>query len=236
MAGQHRIAAALAAALGLMIGSTASAETPSGLYFSIAGGATSLDMGGSRQDFDEALALPLAEAFLDAGLDVFDFESSLDDSGQAWGLQVGYRINRYVATEVGYVSLGEGLYEANMTVSDGFETLPVEVSELVRSSGLTAAMLGLLPLGERFDLHAKAGLYFSDTRLRSRIRDDAFGENIVHQEIDARDQDLFAGVGGAWHINDRYSLRFEYQRYFDVGDEDSGEGDVDLFAISVLFR
>ena len=123
-----------------------------------------------------------------------------------------------------------------MTVSDGFETLPVEVSERVRSAGPTAAILGLLPLGERFELHGKAGLYFSDTRLRTRIRDDAFGENIVHGEIDGSDRDVFAGVGGAWHINDRYSVRFEYQRYLDVGDEDSGEGDVDLFAISVLFR
>jgi hypothetical protein len=71
---------------------------------------------------------------------------------------------------------------------------------------------------------------------RIRVRDVDFAENIVHTEVDASDRDLFAGVGGAWNITDRYSLRFEFQRYFDVGEEDSGEGDVDMFAFSLLFR
>jgi OOP family OmpA-OmpF porin len=236
MGAKHRIAAALAAVLGSMIASTASAETPSGLYFNVMGGATSVDMGGSQEDFDEGIAFPIAEAFFNAGLDVLDFESSLDDSDIGWGVQVGYRFNRFLAAEVGYVNLGEALYEAVMTVSDGFESLPVEVSARIQTQGPTAAVLGLLPVSESFDVHAKAGLYFSDTRLRTRVRDVEFAENFVHSEIDASDRDLFAAVGGAWNINERYSLRFEFQRFFDVGDEDSGEGDVDLLAVSVLFR
>lgn len=236
MSGPRLTAAAIAAALGLMIGSNASADTPSGLYFNITGGATSIDMGGSRDDFDEAFALPLAEAFFEVGLDVVDFESSLDDSDIGWGLQVGYRFNRFLAAEVGYVSLGEGLYEALMTVTDGFESLPLEVSARVQSKGPVAAVLGMLPVTERFDVHVKGGLYFSDTRSRVRVRDIEFGENIAHTDVDGSDQDLFAGVGGAWNINERYSLRFEFQRYFEVGDEDSVEGDIDMFAFSLLFR
>jgi OOP family OmpA-OmpF porin len=236
MTGRYRIDAAFAAALGLLIGGAAAAETPSGLYFGLTGGATSLDMGGSRDDFDQAIALPIAAAFLDAGLDVLDFESSLDDSDIGWGVQVGYRINRYIGVEVGYIDLGEGLYEAVMTVSDGFESLPVEVSARVESSGPTAAVLGLIPVGERFDVHAKAGMYFSDNRFRTRVRDIEFAENFVHSEVDGSDQDVFVGLGGAWRINDSYSLRFEFQRFLDVGDDESGEGDVDLLAVSVLFR
>jgi hypothetical protein len=236
MSGPRLTAAAIAAVLGLMIGSNASADTPTGLYFNISGGATSLDLGGSRDDFDEEFALPLAEAFFEVGLDVVDFESSLDDSGIGWGVQVGYRFNRYLAVEAGYVDLGEGLYEALMTVTDGFESLPLEVSARVQSQGPVASVLGMLPVTERFDVHAKGGVYFSDTRSRFRIRDLGFGENIVHGEVDASDQDLFAGVGGAWNINERYSLRFEFQRYFDVGEEDTGEADFDMFAFSLLFR
>jgi hypothetical protein len=31
-------------------------------------------------------------------------------------------------------------------------------------------------------------------------------------------------------------VRFEYQRFLDVGDDESGEQDVDLLAVSMLFR
>src|SRR5688572_22740164 len=100
MAGKHRIAAATAAALGLMIGSTASAETASGLYFGVTAGMTSTDIG-SKRDFDESFAIPLQEELLDAGFDDVEFESTLDDSDIGWGLQVGYRFNSYIAAEIG---------------------------------------------------------------------------------------------------------------------------------------
>lgn len=236
MTAQHRAAAVLAAALGMIMVQAASADSTTGLYFGLTGGATSVDMGGSRRDFDESFALPLADAFFISGLDVLGIESSLDDSDIGWGLQVGYRFNRYIAAEVGYVNLGEALYEAILTVDDGVEVFPVEASARFVSSGPTAAVLGILPIGERFDVHAKAGVYIADTRLRTRVRDIEFADNIAHDETDAGEQEFFLGLGGAWNINDSYSLRFEYQRFLDVGDDDSGEGDVDLFALSVLFR
>jgi OmpA-like transmembrane domain len=235
MTGNHRAAALLAATLGLTLANAAAAET-GGLYFGLTGGSTSFDMGGSKQDFDEAIGFPIANAFLLGGLDVLDYESSLDDTDMGYGLQVGYRFNRYVAAEVGYVNLGEGLYEANMTVTDGIEVAPVEVSARVVSSGPTAAVLGILPLGERFDVHAKAGLLFADTRFRSRVRDVAFDANVLHDESRSSEAETFVGVGGTWNINDSYSVRFEYQRYLDLGSDDTGEGAVDMVGLSVVFR
>ena len=235
MTGKQRMAAALVAALGMIAANTASAEN-AGLYFGLTGGATSVDMGGSKQDFDDTFGLPIAATLELGGLDVIGFESSLDDSDIGWGLQVGYRFNRYIAAEVGYVDLGEALYEAIMTVDDGTEIFPVEASVRFKSSGPTAAVLGILPVGERFDAHAKAGVYIADTRLRSRLRDVEFAENVVHDETKAGETEFFFGVGGAWNISDSYSLRVEYQRYLDVGDDDTGEGDVDLIGLSVLFR
>lgn len=235
MTGKQRMAAALVAALGMIAANTASAEN-AGLYFGLTGGATSVDMGGSKQDFDDTFGLPIAATLELGGLDVIGFESSLDDSDIGWGLQVGYRFNRYIAAEVGYVDLGEALYEAIMTVDDGTEIFPVEASVRFKSSGPTAAVLGILPIGERFDAHARAGVYIADTRLRSRLRDVEFAENVVHDETKAGETEFFFGVGGAWNISDSYSLRVEYQRYLDVGDDDTGEGDVDLIGLSVLFR
>lgn len=235
MTGKHRMTVAVAAALAMMAMNPASAET-GGWYFSLTGGSTTFDLGGSKQDFDEVFGLPIAAALLDEGLDVLDYESSLEDTDIGLGLQVGYRFNSYVAAEVGYLDLGEGLYEANMTVTDGFETAPVEVSARVVSAGPTAAVLGILPVGTSFDVHAKAGVLFADTKFRVRVRDVAFSENVFHDEVNGGEMETFFGVGGAWNINDSYSLRFEYQRFLDIGDDATGEGDVDMFGLSVVFR
>lgn len=235
MIGKHR-APLLAAALALMATNAASAAEKQGFYFGLFAGTASVDTQGSREDRDETVALPIAASLIAAGFGVSSIESSLDDSDLGWGLEIGYRFNRYVAAEVGYVDLGEALYEAILTVDDGIETFPVEVSSRFVSSGPTAAVLGMLPLSERFDVHAKAGLYFADTRFRGRVRDVEFADNLLHSEVGAGEQEIFFGIGGAWNINDSYSLRFEYQRFFDVGDDDTTETDVDLIALSVLFR
>lgn len=236
MTRKHRMAASVvAAALGLLASASASAETERGFYFGIAGGLATIDLP-SREEFDEIFITNLVNQINGLGGTVLSAESSLDDSDTAWGLQVGYRFNRYIAAELGYVNLGEALYEAVAMISDGVETFPLETSFRYVSSGPTAAVLGILPISERFDVHGKAGIYFADTRVRARVRDIEFDENIFHDEVDAGEQEVLLGVGGAWNINDRYSVRFEYQRFMDIGDDVTGEADIDMLAVSILFR
>jgi OmpA-OmpF porin, OOP family len=235
MTTQKGASVALAAAvLGLLGWGTAAAEVE-GFYFSVGGGLATLDLP-SREEFDDALIPPLVDAFESIGGAVLDVRSELEDSDTAWGLQVGYRFHRYIAAEIGYVNLGEGSYEAIVTVTDGVDTFPVESSVRFVSSGPTAAVLGMLPISERFELHGKAGLLFADSRVRERVRDIEFDENLFHNEIDAGDQEVFVGIGGAWNFADSYAVRLEYQRFLDVGDDASGELDVDLISVSVLFR
>jgi OmpA-OmpF porin, OOP family len=229
-----RVTAALAAVLGMTGVTAASAET-AGLYFGMTAGMSRFDLG-SKGELDEAFATPVAEDLLDAGFDDVDVTTSLDDSDIGWGLQIGYRFNRYFAGEIGYVDLGEASYEADIDVTVVGATFPVEASVRFASAGPIAAAVGMLPVNDRFDIHAKAGLYFADTQVRTRVRDLAFDENLFHEELGAGEQEFFAGVGASWNINDSYSLRFEYQRFLDLGDDDSGEEDVDLLAVSMLFR
>jgi len=96
----------------------------------------------------------------------------------------------------------------------------------------------MVPITRRFDLHGRLGVIFSDTRVRQRI-EDPFTGDFLSVEDDGSDRDFFAGIGGAWNINESYSLRLEYQRFLDVGEEGqfrSGERDIDLLTFSVLFR
>lgn len=214
------------AAQALVLGcvpATAALAADTGFYFGITGGLATFDLP-SKGSIDAFIE----EAFEDEGLTLES--SSLDDDDKAWGLQVGYRWNSYVAAEVGYVNLGTAEYRAKPAGVNG------ELSLRARSSGPTLSVLGMLPVGERFDLHARAGVYFADSRLRVRAEDHDTGD-AFSEEVKPGSENPFVGIGAAWNINDSYSLRVEYQRFFDVGDKDDiGEIDIDLLSFSVLFR
>jgi hypothetical protein len=231
----NRLLSACVAAGALCVGAVSGVHAAeAGFYFGIGGGTGSADL--SKSDLDDVYQ----SALIADDYDVLAFDSQLDDSEASWGAQIGYQWNAYFAAEIGYVDLGKAIYEADFTVRD---LLPPggtgmgSVRTRFRSTGPTVAVLGMLPLGEKFDLHGRAGILFARTRITEQGRDFATGEVLGSQDIRGNSKDLFAGIGGAWNINPNYTLRLDYQRYLDVGDdEDSLEADVDQLTLSILFR
>ncbi len=252
-------------AIGCVLSTPAAfAEEYKGFYFGVWGGSGSVDMA-SKGDLDEAFVAGLPEelndaAFIDTrntvdqaddllyrfALGSLD-DSSLDDSVSVWGVQLGYRWGKYFATEVGYAKLGESSYRlplsVNYTVTNRSnqsftDTFDGERAAVFTSAGPTISALGMLPIGQSFDLHVRAGIYLADTRLTNRIRDvETDFANIMHDRVDASETEVYGGIGGAWNINENTVLRVEYQKYLDVGDDEkTGEGDIDVFNLSVLFK
>jgi len=255
-------------AIGCVLSSSAAfAEEYKGFYFGVWGGSGSVDIP-SKGTFDAAVAAVLPTeldratyiadpnntptVFTDDVRHDFDLAgtgtSSLDDSVSVWGLQLGYRWGKFFATEVGYAKLGEASYRLPVAVTEtltvigsGASTSSNWVGERAMqftSSGPTISALGMLPLGQRFDLHLRGGIYLADTRVTNRIRNVEFNRgNVSHKRVDASQTELFAGIGGAWNINENLVLRAEYQKYLDVGDDKkTGESDIDVINLSVLFK
>jgi OOP family OmpA-OmpF porin len=209
---KQRVKLALACAVVAM--APVSGALADGFYFGASLGQSSTDIG-SKSAFDASLGVPVS--------------SELDDSGDAWGVQVGYRWGSYVGMEVGYVNFGQADYVASITGTSEV------VSRRFKSSGTTLSALGFFPLSS-FDLHARAGIIHADTRVRDRDEDTFTGE-FISIEAKSSSTDLLAGVGAAWNIGQNFALRVEYTKYFDVGDEDqTGERDVDVVSFGVLFR
>jgi OmpA-OmpF porin, OOP family len=235
-------AGVMLAGFGLIWGSGVRAED-TGWYFGLSGGltATSESAGDIDDDIVGGIAAGLAEE--DLILSAAAVDSDLDDTDKGWGVHIGYRITRYVAVEVGFIDLGEFFYENAMalTVDDGPGGFPAQTidaaSDLrLTSSGPFASVLGMLPITDAFDIHARGGLIFADTRARARsiVEDDP--DTFSSFEAKDRSRDFFAGIGASWNINPSYSLRFEYQKFLDVGDDDTGEADADYINFAILFR
>ena len=248
MINKKRLLAGLA--IGCVLSTAAVAQESQGFYFGVWGGAGEFDFP-SKSAYDRTVSeslssdivlLPGSATLTSVG------NSDLDDSLSVWGVQVGYRFNKYVALEVGYVDLGELLYRLPGTTSGTYDISPtqtvgisgrIERATQLTSSGITGSVLGILPLGERFDLHLRGGLYSADTRVTERIRFTSSDpvQNLAHRRVDASQTELYAGAGAAWNINESFTLRVEYQKFFDVGDDEkTGEGDVDTLSLSLLFR
>ncbi len=220
----------LATAIAAM--SFASVASAEGFYFGLNYGSATFDA--NKKDFDTGFLTPFTKGVQADGITVTSATSSLDDTDNGWSAVVGYRFNSYVAAEFGYLNLGEARYTANVAGTDGVFNYAYVPSARLTSSGPTAALLGIFPFSA-FEVYGKAGVFFSKTKIRDKI--ESATEDTVSAEVKADSQDMFYGVGATWNFSENYSVRLEYQKYLNVGDNDhTGEGDVDFISVGVLFR
>jgi len=129
--------------------------------------------------------------------------------------------------EGGYVDLGETVVD--LTLTDGVQTATVHAK--AESEGFTLAAVGIAPVRPRFSVFGKVGAYFADTDGRISAAGPA---GVLATSSDASETEVLVGVGASFALLKNVSLRIEYERYDDVGDDDEfGEADIDLASASV---
>jgi OmpA-OmpF porin, OOP family len=213
-------------ALGCVLSTPVLAEQYSGAYFSIWGGAGMTDLP-SRSTLDEYFNLDPSRPGA----------SKLDDTTTAWGALIGYRFNKWLGAEVGYVNLGEAKYDFSGVIGTPSGDASYIGGYRFSSAGPSAAVVGFMPVGEHVEFNARAGVFYGDTRQTIRFYDVALGENVGHDRSDASQTELFAGIGATWNISQSLAVRAEYQRFFDVGDDEKNyEQDIDVISVGVLFK
>lgn len=218
------VASGIVAAM-LGFGPTAASADP---YFGVFLGKGSLDI--SRAELNEVSV----RNTLALGGTAPTGASDLNDMDSIWGAQIGYRFNSWVAAEAGYVDLGKANYVANLSSDFGMGVESYQSRGRFTSSGPTIAILGMIPLGERFDIYGRGGIYFADTRFRVRFE---FADGFLTGEDKAGTQEFFGGLGFAWNIGEDYAVRVEGTHFLDVGDDDrTGEASVTMFAVGFVFR
>ncbi len=201
---------------GLGLAASAHAE---GWYVVVFGGEASSE-GLDQDELDTSL--------VDAGFDLQS--SSLDDSDTGFGATLGYKVNENFAAELSYVDLGDVSYQAsNGQASPANESATLDTS----AAGPVFSLLGILPVGERWDVYARAGLALMDSEGEAAV---TVGDVTDRVSDSTNRSNLVFGAGVDYDVNDRFGLQLEWDRYFDVGSEEIvGESDIDLFSLGLRY-
>lgn len=201
----------------LSLGPMTALAADSGVYFDVSLGQAFAKDIGSKDDFDDVTNTYVGSVD----------SSTLDDTASSWSAVIGYKFLPYVAVDAGYVDFGTDKYRA---ILDNSSYL---YKNQISARGATLAAMGILPLGKRFELTARAGVLFSKTTLDVYLSD---GLNNTSAALSTSSKDLFFGAGGAFKFTDRFSVRLGWQRFNDVGDKyETGESDIDVVSLGVTF-
>ena len=141
-----------------------------------------------------------------------------DQTDISWRAFGGYRYNRYWSFEFGWTNMGEARVTS---AAGGNMAYHVEGYDLV---GLLMA-----PLTERLSAYGKFGAF--------RVRTEVESSLPAGQQQSASDSSSgwVGGLGLQYDLG-RLGFRAEWQRYWAVGAANTGEDDIDVYSLGVLFR
>ena len=191
----RRFAVALLAAAGALFSTQSLAQ----VYVGFSAG---------QSDVDESMVIP---GLIDPGPG-----ARVDGKDGAFKLFGGYQFNPNFALEAAIVDLGDVSY------SGSFAGAPVTGGR-IQNSGINLSAVGVVPLGERFVIFGKAGMFL----WYSEASDVTGGFRFYSEEDGA---DLSVGLGASVAIGQRVSLRAEWERF------DMSNTDVDLVTLGFAFR
>ena len=152
-----------------------------------------------------------------------DITCTADEEDTGFKLFGGYNFTPNFGLEAFYVDLGE----ASITGTDSFLGAARATIEV---SGFGLAAVGRLPVADRFEILGKAGLFIWDI-------DVGVQSGIGSGSLSDDGTDLMLGLGGGYKLTENLSLQAEWERFLDVGDDNTtGQSDVDLFSVCLVLR
>ena len=150
-----------------------------------------------------------------------------DGSEFAAGATLGYRFNRNIAVELGYVDVR---FDANVVDASGISDASSRLGFSI--DGIALALLGFFPVGH-WAPYVKAGVLFSDTAL-------TYSGNIAGDEFSARignsAEDALYGLGVRYRLSEHLELSLDSTYFMEVGEPGSGQSDFWKTSAGVIWR
>lgn len=153
---------------------------------------------------------------------------AIDDSGDALSssisLAFGYRFNRYLGLELGYLSNDYTSLALTDAAGQRFGTYEF------RSQGPSLAVVGTLPLGN-WELFARAGVLSAYTE--ARLITDAG----TLASPSARSAELITAAGAAYNFTEHWQARADFTYVPDAGEaHETGHSDVEVTTLGFTYR
>ncbi len=223
------------AVAGAVLNTSARAEV-SGLYFDLSlGQANYSDFKKSEYD---ALTASTLDSFVTSG-DIASWSidsSKLDKGATAFSAATGFRVNPYLAFDIGWLSTGQAQYRANVTADSNPYLGKISMS----ASGPTIAIMGMLPIGDKFEIRGRAGALFGRSFLDGYLQWPTGNDSY---SVGEKSTDPFAGLSFAFNFTEQVSVYAGWQRIFNVGGDftvgtttNSVKSDVDNVLVGITFR
>jgi hypothetical protein len=148
----------------------------------------------------------------------------VEDSDSAWKVFGGWHA-KWVGVEAAWQDLGSFSIDAETDGSGDFYEQAGDVRYSLEARGLSAELLGRIPLGKVIAIFGKVGAFWwtSETITRGPV---------VQRKSDNSGFDLMYGAGVDIIIK-KISFRLEYERFDNVSE---AETSIDLASIGVMFN
>jgi OOP family OmpA-OmpF porin len=186
---QRTTNALLAAALALASGGVLAQAAPErGWYGGIGAGRSQLDFGENFAQVFFATASTTSE----------------DDSDSGYKIYGGFRFGRHFALEGGYSDFGSFSSRRDVTAPTAGS-----VTVNLQSHGVHFDVVGIVPLGQRFELFGKLGIVRTVTTTRTTTT----GSVVVFGTGEERDINFSPriGAGAEFRLTPKLALRLEYE-------------------------
>ncbi|HKX99454.1 MAG TPA: outer membrane beta-barrel protein [Steroidobacteraceae bacterium] len=141
-------------------------------------------------------------------ISVLPEKTRVHGSTTGWSAVAGYRVNRHLAAEAGYVDLGTVDIEETYDLSEFSPPLPpaAVLPSASEVRGPTLSLLGIVPFAQdRFEAFARAGVFFADQTLKGDL---GVASGV---EMDNSEDLWLLGAGLVLRTTGRWSIRLEYQ-------------------------
>ena len=193
--------------------------------------------GAGVSSFRGDYASQVDQAYAGTGFTV-DAATVTDDRDTAWKAYAGWRFHPYGAIEAAWLDFGE----ARTHYAIGVPNIGAATRDgRYRLSGAEISALGIVPIGDRATVYAKAGALFSQLKYDESGLNQ-FGEPGSFSHTN-RETKFLWGLGGSFELVDSLAVRIEWQRAEDIGERfaltDSGNGrfeHVDMATIALQWR
>jgi OOP family OmpA-OmpF porin len=139
--------------------------------------------------------------------------SSCDDKDSAWKAFAGYRFSRHFAAEATYINFGE--YSGTVTAGAASATVNAD------ATGWGVAALGIVPLGNNFELFGKLGFMRGESEATVTVG--AFSGTVGDKGTE-----LHYGVGGIYNFTRNLGVRVEW--------ENVNDADLSVLSIGLQYR